>query len=107
MCLCNQKLVIPSSLVSRDGPGYGYTSAWKADGSEIGQVMTPDSEQAVRYSVVSSRDSRHQAYLQRRAAAAQAAFERYIREEGKCERTKDRVEEEQTDEELDFQSGRP
>ena len=42
-----------------------YSSAWKDDGGEVGQVTSPDGEKTVRFSVVNPNDERHRMYLKR------------------------------------------
>ena len=45
-----------------------YSSGWKEDGSEMGQVTSPDGEKTVRFSVVNPADERHRLYLKKKLA---------------------------------------
>ena len=52
-----------------------YASLWRGDGTEIGQVMSPDGERVLRFTVVQRSDPRHRCQLSHRPDRA------YLRED--------------------------
>ena len=60
-----------------------YASLWRSDGTEVGQVISPDGEKVIRFMVVQANDQRHRRSLNHRATShTPEDFERYLRDEG-------------------------
>ena len=84
-----------------------YTSAWRADGGEMGQITSPDGERTVRFTVVDRSDEGgHRAYLRKRPKAAPLDFERHLREVPVGHQGREGSREGDTDD-PDFYQGRP
>ena len=57
-----------------------YASLWRGDGTEVGQVMSPDGERVLRFTVVQKSDQRHRCQLNHRPDRVPSDFDQYLKE---------------------------